>query len=156
MNEIGSPMNLYWNGRESRFWSFQDQANMEKRGIRELRELHENLFLAQFAQLADKKVFLGGDLRRRPTLLFARGDSILPPVHKIAFELGPLTVSWYGVFVATGFLFGLWNASRRALRRNLSPETIFDCGTWLLIGAILRRARALRGFVLVRNRQGRP
>jgi phosphatidylglycerol:prolipoprotein diacylglycerol transferase len=70
-------------------------------------------------------------------LLFARADSILSAVHKIAFELGPLTVTWYGIFVAAGFLFGLWNASRRALRQNLNPEAIFDCGTWLLIGAIL-------------------
>jgi len=36
-------------------------------------------------------------------LLFARADSILSPVHRIAFELGPLTVSWYGIFVAAGF-----------------------------------------------------
>jgi phosphatidylglycerol:prolipoprotein diacylglycerol transferase len=75
-------------------------------------------------------------------LLFGRADSILSPVHKIAFELGPLTVSWFGIFVAAGFLFGLWNASRRALRENLNPEAIFDCGTWLLIGAIVG-ARAL-------------
>ena len=58
-------------------------------------------------------------------------------VHKIAFELGPLTITWFGIFVASGFLFGLWNASRRALRENVSPEAIFDCGTWLLIGTIL-------------------
>lgn len=75
-------------------------------------------------------------------MLFPRADSILSPVHRIAFELGPLTVSWYGIFVAAGFLFGLWNASRRALRENLSPEAIFDCGTWLLVGAIAG-ARAL-------------
>ena len=75
-------------------------------------------------------------------MLFGRADSILSPVHKIAFELGPLTVSWFGIFVAAGFLFGLWNASRRALRENLNPEAIFDCGTWLLIGTILG-ARAL-------------
>jgi phosphatidylglycerol:prolipoprotein diacylglycerol transferase len=75
-------------------------------------------------------------------LLFARADSILSPVHKIAFELGRLTITWYGIFVAAGFLFGLWNASRRALRENLDPDAIFDCGTWLLIGTILG-ARAL-------------
>jgi phosphatidylglycerol:prolipoprotein diacylglycerol transferase len=80
---------------------------------------------------------LGEDLGRRRTLLFGREDSILPPVHKIAFELGPLPITWYGIFVASGFFFGLWNASRRALRVNLNPEAIFDCGTWLLIGAVL-------------------
>jgi phosphatidylglycerol:prolipoprotein diacylglycerol transferase len=57
-------------------------------------------------------------------------------VHDIAFELGPLTITWYGILVACGFLFGLWNASRRALRQKVNPEAIFDCGTWLLIGAV--------------------
>jgi phosphatidylglycerol---prolipoprotein diacylglyceryl transferase len=63
-------------------------------------------------------------------------------VHKIAFELGPLTVHWYGIFLVLGFAFGLWNSSRRALRERIHPETILDCGTWLLIGAVIG-ARAL-------------
>jgi phosphatidylglycerol:prolipoprotein diacylglycerol transferase len=79
---------------------------------------------------------------RSRTLLFGRADSTLSAVHRIAFELGRLTITWYGIFVASGFLFGLWNASRRALRENVSPEIIFDCGTWLLVGTILG-ARAL-------------
>jgi phosphatidylglycerol:prolipoprotein diacylglycerol transferase len=58
-------------------------------------------------------------------------------VHDIAFQLGPITVTWYGILVASGFLFGLWNASRRAARQNIAPEAIFDCGTWLLVGAIV-------------------
>jgi len=74
--------------------------------------------------------------RREGVLLFGRRNSILCQVHDIAFHLGPLTVTWYGILVACGFLFGLWNASRRALRQNIAPEAIFDCGTWLLIGAI--------------------
>ncbi len=57
-------------------------------------------------------------------------------MHKIFFELGPLTVTWYGVFVASGFLAGLWTASRRALRLQLHPDTIMDLGPWLLLGAI--------------------
>jgi phosphatidylglycerol:prolipoprotein diacylglycerol transferase len=83
-----------------------------------------------------------GTPQRRRTLLFGRGDSILAAVHDIAFKLGPLTITWYGIFVASGFLFGLWNASRRALRANLNPEMIFDCGTWLLVGTVVG-ARAL-------------
>jgi phosphatidylglycerol:prolipoprotein diacylglycerol transferase len=66
----------------------------------------------------------------------------LSAVHKIAFELGPLTIHWYGIFLVAGFAFGLWNSSRRAMREKIHPETIFDCGTWLLIGAIVG-ARAL-------------
>jgi phosphatidylglycerol:prolipoprotein diacylglycerol transferase len=58
-------------------------------------------------------------------------------VHRIAFQFGSLTVTWYGILVASGFMAGLWTASRRALRENIHPETIFDLGPWLLLGTIL-------------------
>lgn len=63
-------------------------------------------------------------------------------MHKVFVQLGSLTIYWYGVLVATGFLVGLWTASRRALRENISPERVIDLGPWLVIGAIVG-ARAL-------------
>jgi len=58
-------------------------------------------------------------------------------VHKIAFEIGKLTVTWYGILVVTGFIAGLWTASRRAILRHIDPDTIYDLGPWLLLGAIV-------------------
>ena len=58
-------------------------------------------------------------------------------MQKVAFHIGPLTVHWYGILVALGFLFGLWTASRRALRDKISPEAVYDAGVWLLVGAIV-------------------
>ncbi len=58
-------------------------------------------------------------------------------MEKIAFHLGPLTVHWFGVFVATAFLVGLWTASRRARRDGLNPEHISEAGTWLILGTIV-------------------
>jgi phosphatidylglycerol:prolipoprotein diacylglycerol transferase len=68
-------------------------------------------------------------------------------VHSIAFEfgpwrvhghlLGPLTVHWYGILVAIGFLAGLWTAARRARFAGISPEVIYDFGPWLIVGGIL-------------------
>ncbi|MBI3416043.1 MAG: prolipoprotein diacylglyceryl transferase [Verrucomicrobia bacterium] len=58
-------------------------------------------------------------------------------MHKIAFEFGSVAVHWYGVLVATGFLAGLWTASRRGVREGLSPETIVDLGPWIIVGAIV-------------------
>ena len=58
-------------------------------------------------------------------------------MHKIAFELGPLTVHWYGVLVAAGFLAGLWTASRRGVRDGIAGETVVDIGPWLIAGAIV-------------------
>jgi phosphatidylglycerol---prolipoprotein diacylglyceryl transferase len=70
-------------------------------------------------------------------LLFGRLSCNLLKVHPIAFQFGGLTVTWYGIFVASGFMAGLWTASRRALRAHIHPETIFDLGPWLLLGTIV-------------------
>lgn len=58
-------------------------------------------------------------------------------MHPIAFNLGPLTVHWYGILLAAGFLAGLWTASRRAMLTGIAPEKISDAGLWLILGAIL-------------------
>ncbi len=63
-------------------------------------------------------------------------------MQKIAFHLGSLSIHWYGLLLATGFIAGLWTASRRAVRDGIAPEKVFDAGAWLIIGAILG-ARAL-------------
>src|SRR5882757_3969556 len=58
-------------------------------------------------------------------------------MHSIAFKLGPLTIHWYGILVAIGFLAGLWTAGRRARLSGIASEKIFDLGPWLIIGGIL-------------------
>jgi phosphatidylglycerol---prolipoprotein diacylglyceryl transferase len=58
-------------------------------------------------------------------------------VHPIAFHLGPLTIHWYGVMVAVGFLLGLWTAGRRALLVGIASEKVIDLGPWLIGGALL-------------------
>ena len=57
-------------------------------------------------------------------------------MHPIAFNLGSLTVHWYGVMVALAFLAGLWTASRRGLASGFTQEKILDLGPWLIIGAL--------------------
>lgn len=63
-------------------------------------------------------------------------------MDKIAFHLGPLTIHWYGVLVAVGFMAGLWTASRRGLRYGIAPEKVMDLGPWLIVGTLIG-ARAL-------------
>ncbi len=58
-------------------------------------------------------------------------------MHPIAFQFGSLTVTWYGVLVATGFMLGLWTASRRAQWAGFSAETVLDLGPWLIVGAVI-------------------
>jgi len=57
-------------------------------------------------------------------------------VHPIAFQLGPVTIHWYGVMIALAFLAGLWTATLRARRENISGEKIADVTLWLMVGAI--------------------
>ena len=65
------------------------------------------------------------------------GPTLRGLVDKIAFQLGPLTVHWFGVFVASAFLIGLWTASRRAARDGIAPVHVTDAGTWLIVGTIV-------------------
>ena len=58
-------------------------------------------------------------------------------MHKIAFQLGEFTIYWYGVFLAVGFVAGLWTASRRALNSGIAAEKILDVGPWLIVGTII-------------------
>lgn len=64
-------------------------------------------------------------------------------MQRIAFEIGPFwggrsfAIYWYAVMVATGFLVGLWTASRRAERAGIPREKILDLGPLLLGGAIV-------------------
>lgn len=58
-------------------------------------------------------------------------------MQSTALQLGPLTLHWYGVLVACGFLAGLWTASRRAPHAGIAGEKIADLGPWLIVGAIL-------------------
>ena len=36
-----------------------------------------------------------------------------------------------------GFLFGLWNASRRARHEGIAPEKVLDLGPWIIVGTII-------------------
>jgi phosphatidylglycerol:prolipoprotein diacylglycerol transferase len=58
-------------------------------------------------------------------------------VHPIAFYLGSLPVHSYGVMIALAFLAGLWTATRRARRENISGEIIADVTLWIMAGMIL-------------------
>lgn len=58
-------------------------------------------------------------------------------MHPIAFEVGSITVYWYGVLVGLGCLTGLWTASRRGLQDRVPPDRVFDVAWWVLLGAIL-------------------
>lgn len=48
------------------------------------------------------------------------------PLDRVFFELGPLTVYWYGVIIATGAFLGLYLATRETDRLGLKKDLIID------------------------------
>lgn len=58
-------------------------------------------------------------------------------MDRIAFQLGPATVTWYGLFVAAGFWLGAWTSARRAPRAGVSADTVWDLLWVLIVGGIV-------------------
>lgn len=54
----------------------------------------------------------------------------------IIFEIGPFTIRWYGVLIASAVLIGVWLSQELAKRRNVNPELLGDLAIWLVVGAI--------------------
>lgn len=49
-----------------------------------------------------------------------------PSLDRVFFELGPLTIYWYGVIIATGAFLGLYLATKEADRLGLKKDLIID------------------------------
>ena len=54
----------------------------------------------------------------------------------ILFELGPLTIRWYGLLIAIAVLLGLTLSQYLAQKRGINPERVGDLAIWLVIAAI--------------------
>lgn len=54
----------------------------------------------------------------------------------IFFQLGPLTVRWYGLLIASAVVIGVTLSQYLAKRRHLNPELIGDLAIWLVLAAI--------------------
>jgi phosphatidylglycerol:prolipoprotein diacylglycerol transferase len=54
----------------------------------------------------------------------------------IAFELGPLSIRWYGLLIASAIILGTVLAQKLAEKRNVDPEMVGDLAIWLVVGAI--------------------
>ncbi|WP_448562081.1 prolipoprotein diacylglyceryl transferase [Trichothermofontia sp.] len=54
----------------------------------------------------------------------------------ILVELGPLTIRWYGLLIASAVLIGVTLSQWLAKQRRVDPEAIADLAVWLVVGAI--------------------
>src|SRR3989454_8979990 len=55
----------------------------------------------------------------------------------IAFQLGPLTLRWYGILMASAMGLGLWLAHRDALRRGLGAAPLTKASVLALLGGLV-------------------
>ncbi|HUI08487.1 MAG TPA: prolipoprotein diacylglyceryl transferase [Verrucomicrobiae bacterium] len=58
-------------------------------------------------------------------------------MHPDFIRIGSLDIRTYGVFVALGFLVGLWVAARRAPSEGIKPERVTDLGVWLVVSGMV-------------------
>ena len=58
-------------------------------------------------------------------------------MHPVAFHIGSVSIHWYGILVALGFVAGFWTASRRAPLDGLHSESVADIGPWLIVGGLV-------------------
>ena len=54
----------------------------------------------------------------------------------VLFELGPISIRWYGFLIATAVLIGVSLSQYLAKRRGVNPELLADLAIWLVIAAI--------------------
>ncbi|MBD1854363.1 MULTISPECIES: prolipoprotein diacylglyceryl transferase [Leptolyngbya] len=54
----------------------------------------------------------------------------------IGFQIGPLSIRWYGVLIASAVLIGVNLSQYLASRRQVNPELLSDLAIWLVLAAI--------------------
>lgn len=55
----------------------------------------------------------------------------------IAVEIGPLTIRWYGILMASAMGIGLLLAYREARRRNVDPDELLKTSELALVGGLI-------------------
>ncbi|WP_261810204.1 prolipoprotein diacylglyceryl transferase [Levilactobacillus humaensis] len=62
---------------------------------------------------------------------------IMAALNPIAIRLGPISVHWYGVIIATGVVIAVMLAVREGQRRGIKPDDIYDMILWALPAALI-------------------
>ncbi|MBY0357772.1 MAG: prolipoprotein diacylglyceryl transferase [Candidatus Obscuribacterales bacterium] len=62
---------------------------------------------------------------------------VLQSPGAVLFQLGSLTVRWYGVMIALGFVAATWFALRLAVKRQVNSETFVNFSLICFIGGII-------------------
>lgn len=63
-------------------------------------------------------------------------------IDPVLIHLGPLAISWYGIFIGIALVVGVWLALREARRKRLPMDQVESLAFWVVAGGIVG-ARAL-------------
>jgi phosphatidylglycerol:prolipoprotein diacylglycerol transferase len=63
--------------------------------------------------------------------------SVFASPGAIAFHLGPLTVRWYGILMASAILVGFWLAQRRAVEEGLPADELLRASQWAVVAGLV-------------------
>ncbi len=55
----------------------------------------------------------------------------------IALQLGPISITWYALFIVTGLLIGTYIGAKEAIKHNIKEEKFYDMLFYLLIFSFL-------------------
>jgi phosphatidylglycerol:prolipoprotein diacylglycerol transferase len=55
----------------------------------------------------------------------------------VVLHLGPLTLRWYGILMASAMALGLWLAYREAVRRDVDPDSLLKTSELGLLGGLV-------------------
>ncbi len=58
-------------------------------------------------------------------------------MHPVLIEIGPLTIRWYGVMIATAVLVGLWLANKEGIRKGFERQRIQDFIFFVIIAGVI-------------------
>lgn len=58
-------------------------------------------------------------------------------LNPIAFNLGPVAVHWYGIFIASAVLIAVFLSVKEGRKRGIDPDNIYDMILWALPVAII-------------------
>src|SRR6478672_10119973 len=62
---------------------------------------------------------------------------MLSPHSPIAFDLGPLGIRWYAIFILTGIVCAIALIRWLAVKRGFDAEFLLDIAVWVVIFAIV-------------------
>lgn len=58
-------------------------------------------------------------------------------VDPVAFEIGPLSVRWYGLLIALAFLIGIFGSGRAVRKAGLDEDAYYSMVLWIVVFALL-------------------